>query len=322
MKRYLVAVILGVPALFINGVSMAETYPSRPVSVIVPVTPAGNVDIVARTVSEQLTTILGQTFVVNNRPGASGIVGLSYVANATPDGYTITAAPAAFIATNPSMFKSLPYDSTKDFAPIVNVATTPRILVVRASSKYKTVMDVVEDARRNPGKLNFGSAGDGTPHHLSGVLFAERADLELVHIPYKGGAPATNDLLAGHIDMMFAAVPESKPFIDAGQLRALGITSSQRAAVLPDVPTMAESGLEGMELSAWVGLLGPADMPQDAIDRINKAVNEALQGDLGKRYASMGYDSVGGSPEHFRSLIKSEVKMYADLIQAAGIKPQ
>ncbi|WP_299455279.1 tripartite tricarboxylate transporter substrate binding protein [uncultured Pigmentiphaga sp.] len=310
--------------LLLGGAAQAaqDSYPTRPVDVVVPIAPGGSNDIVARALAEQLSKILGQSFVVSNRPGGSGIIGLSYVVNAPADGYTLAISPAAFIATNPSLFKSLPYDSEKDFAPIANVVTAPRVLVVRSNSKYKTVAALVADAKRNPGKLNYGSGGEGTPHHLGGVLFADQNGLELVHVPYKGGAPAMNDLLAGHIDMMFAAASEVKPYVESGRIRALAIAGKERSAILPDVPTTTEIGFGDLELSTWTGLFGPAGMPQAAIERLNAAINKALKGDLGERFKTLGYTPIGGTPEEFKVQIQKDIKMFERLIEKSGIKKQ
>ncbi len=315
--------VLMLGSLLFSTISWAdEAYPKRPVEVIVAVSPGGSVDTVARMVAEQLGTALKQPFIISNRPGASGIIGTDFVAKSKADGYTLTMAPAAFISTNISLFSKLPYNPTRDFTPIANAVNSPRVLVVRSESPYKTVQDFITQAKAKPGKLSFGSAGEGTPHHLSAVLFEQKTGIEMMHVPYKGGAPATVDLLGGHIDMIFLSVPEALPHIRSGSLRALGVTNTKRATVLPNVPTMAEAGVKNMELNTWVGLLAPAGTPIDIIQKLNVAYANALTTGLGEKFNQMGYESVGGTPEEFSRLIQNDITLYADLIKASGMQPQ
>lgn len=318
MNWLLGAALLAMPAL---GQAQGN-YPDKPVKVIVAIPAGGSVDMVARLVSQKLTDELGQPFVVDNRGGASGFIGTGMVVKAPPDGYTLTVAPASFLATNKSVFKNLPYDPEKDLAPISKLVNQSMVMVVRSNSSFRSTNDVVAAAKANPGKLTYASAGDGTPHHLAAVLFARRAEVRMTHVPYKGGALAMNDVLSGNVDIVFAGLPEALPHIKSGRIRALGLLSDKRSAVAPEIPTMKERGLGDLTLSAWMGLLAPAGTPAPVIDKLQRALVKVLAGDAKDRLAEVGLEAAPTTPAEFRKIIADEIGLHAELIKAAGITPQ
>ena len=299
-----------------------QAYPSRPVRIIVAVPAGGSIDLVARMVGLRLTEALGQTFLVDNRPGGAGIIGTDLAAKAAPDGYTLTMAPAAFLSSHPSTFAKLPYDPVRDFTPVINVVIQPSVLVVHPSAPSKTVKELAAFAKANPGKLNYGSGGEGSPHHLSGVMFSSTTETKMVHVPYKGGAPAMADLLAARVDLIFAPVPEALQHIRGGKLRALGVMSPKRASVLPDVATIQELGFPGLVLDTWIGLAAPAGTPRDVVMKLNNAVQKALGGDLRERFAEVGLDIAGGTPDQFAATIRNDMAVYARLVKESGMAIQ
>jgi len=306
-----------------SAVSWAQqAYPSRPVRIIVAVPAGGSIDLVARMVGQQLTEALGQTFLVDNRPGGAGIIGTDLAAKAAPDGYTLTMAPAAFLSSHPSTFAKLPYDPVRDFTPVINVVIQPSVLVVHPSAPSKTVKELAAFAKANPGKLNYGSGGEGSPHHLSGVMFSSTTETKMVHVPYKGGAPAMADLLAARVDLIFAPVPEALQHIRGGKLRALGVMSPKRASVLPDVATIQELGFPGLVLDTWIGLAAPAGTPRDVVMKLNNAVQKALGGGLRERFAEVGLDIAGGTPDRFAATIRNDMAVYARLVKESGMAIQ
>ncbi len=322
-RRSLVKGLLASPIVALSAAAWAQqSYPVRPVRIIVAVPAGGSIDLVARLVAQKLTEGLGQTFLVDNRPGAAGIIGTEMTAKAAPDGYTLSMIPAAFLSSHPSTFAKLPYDSVRDFAPMINVVIQPLVLVVHPSANSRTVRELIAYAKANPGKLSYGSGGDGSPHHLSGVMFGGATDTKMVHVPYKGGAPAMADLVGGHVDLIFAPVPEALPHIKGGRIRALGVMSAKRSPVLPDVPTMQEAGHSGLVLDTWIGLVAPAGTPRDIITRINGVVQKAISGDLRERFAEVGLDGAGGTPEQFVATIRNDMAMYAKLVKNSGMTPQ
>lgn len=297
-------------------------YPDRPVRVIVALPAGGSADMIARTVSQKLTGILGQPFVVDNRAGASGQIGMPAVARAAADGYTLTVSPASFLTTNKSIFKTLPYDPEADFTPVSRLVNQPMVLVVKDKQKYPTVAALLAAASAAPGRITYASSGDGSPQHLAALMFETRTKARMLHVPYKGGAPAINDTLAGSVDAMFAVLPEALPHIQAGKLHAVGLMSPQRATILPNTPTMAESGIPDLHLSAWVGLLAPAKTPRAIIDQLNRATRTALDADTRAKLAESGMEVSPSSPEELQREIAQDIKLHADLIKAAGLTPQ
>lgn len=325
MKRrdVVYGLIAGAGCVYGQVIGAQPAYPGKPVRLVVAVPAGGSIDMVARSVAEKLGESLGQPFIVENRAGGAGIIGTDYVAKAVADGYVLTMAPAAWIASHVSTFAKLPYDPIRDFAPVIQVVTQPSVLIVNPSSPYTSVAKLVELGKASPGKLNYGSGGDGSPHHLSGVMFSQATGLTMTHIAYKGGAPAMVDLLGGQIDMIFAPVPEALPHIKAGKLRGLAVMSANRSGVLPEVPTMSQAGFRGLELTTWIGLLAPSGTPRRIIDELNAAVQKALiSGGLFQRFSAVGLEVAGGSPETFGGVIMADIDTYARLVKASGMVPQ
>lgn len=304
-----------------NALAQAR-YPDRPVKVIVALPAGGSADMIARTVSQKLAASLGQAFVVDNRAGASGQIGMPVVAKSPADGYTLTVSPASFLTTNKSIFKSLAYDPEADFVPVSRLVNQPMVLVVHDKQKYPTVAALLAAAKAAPGKITFASSGDGSPQHLAGLMFETRTQARMLHVPYKGGAPAVNDTLAGVVDAMFAVLPEALPHVQSGKLHALALMSPQRSAVLPGVPTMAESGLQNLTLSAWVALLAPAGTPRPIVDQLNRAVHAALDAEVRAKLAESGMEVAPGTPEELQRTIAQDIKLHAELVKAAGVVPQ
>jgi len=297
-----------------------DVFPSRPVRLLVPFAPGGAVDIVARTLGDELAGRWGRPVVVENRPGAGGVVASEAIAKAAPDGYTLIIVAIGH-ALNPHLYAKLPYDSFNDFTPISLIGTSPNMLLVRADSPIKTLADLLAAARERPGQIAYGHAGNGTSSHLAGELLKYMAKIDITPIPYKGGAPALTDLIGGHIPMTFNNIPESIAQVTAGTVRPLGVTTAIRSPVLPNVPTIAESGLPGFDTGVWWGLLGPgglaadikAKLAKDCIDAVNTATVKA-------RLLALGATPIGSSPEQFAALIRSDYEKWGPIIKAAGIR--
>ena len=299
----------------------AQNYPAKSVRMVVPFAAgAGSNDIMARLVAQKLTDALGQQFVVDNRPGASGIIGTEIVAKAQPDGYTVLMMSLTF-SVNPSLFSKLPYDTVRDFVPVTMVASAPLMLVVHPSIPVKSVQEFIAYAKANPGKLNFGSGGPGTTPHLAGEMIKTMAGVQMTHIPYKGGAPALTDLVGGQIQFMLENIPGTLPFAKAGKLRALAVTDLKRSPLLPELPTLDESGLKGYQIVGWNGLFVPAGTPQAVVNKLQSEVAKALTlADVKERLSVMGADGVGDTPQHFAAFIKAEIPKWAKVVKDAGLK--
>jgi tripartite-type tricarboxylate transporter receptor subunit TctC len=321
-RRSALRYALALPTFAAGSAFAQGKYPEQPVKVIVALSAGGSVDMVARTLGQRLQAALGQPFVVDNRAGASGQIGMPLVAKAAPDGHTLTVSPASFLTTNKSVWKSLPYDPEADFAPVSLLVNQPMAMVVKDRQKYPTVAAFLAAAKAAPGKLTYASSGDGSPQHLAGLMFETRTQAKLLHVPYKGGAPAVNDTLAGSVDAMFAVLPEALPHVQAGKLHAVALMSPQRSAILPSVPTMAEAGVADLNLSAWIALLAPAKTPRPIIDQLNRAVRTALDADLRAKLAESGMEVAPSSPEELQRIIARDIKLHAELVKAAGITPQ
>lgn len=299
----------------------AQGYPEKPLRMVVPFPPGGAADIVARQLGEKLSEALGQQVIVDNRSGAGGRIGAEAVARAAPDGYTLLFASSSALSIGPHIGAKPPYDPLRSFAPIVLVAHAPNVLVVHPSVPAKSVKELIAVARARPGALNFASNGTGTLSHLTGELFMQRAGVRMVHVPYKGAAPAVIDTLAGHVSLLFAAYPSVAAQARAGRLRALAVTSEKRAAIAPELPTVAESGLPGFEASQWWGLYAPAGTPSPALARLNAEANKALRaGDIPKRLAADGASVAGGSPEDLARYLREDYEKWGRVIRAAGIR--
>ena len=313
------AALLALP--FAAAAAAGDSYPDRPVRWIVPFPPGGAMDNIARTLGEAMGKSLGQSFVIENRAGAGGNIGATSVARAKPDGYTIMIV-ANGMAVNPALYPDMAYDPVKDFAPISLLAVVPNVLVVNPQRiQARTVPEVIALAKAHPGKYTYASAGVGTSIHLAGELFAKMAGVQMLHVPYKGSGPAIADMLGGQVDYMFDSITSSKPHIDAGKLVAIAVTTRKRSAALPNVPTVAEAGLPGYELTPWFAAFAPAGTPPAVIDKLNRAMLDALktpkvQGTL----ASIGAEPIGGSPAELRDYLASEIKSGRELIESRGIK--
>jgi tripartite-type tricarboxylate transporter receptor subunit TctC len=301
----------------------AGDWPSKPITIVVPYAPGGFSDTRVRLLAAKLEPRLKQPVVVENRAGAGGVVGTTFIARANPDGYTIGTGNLAPLSVNPSLMKSIPYDPVKDLAPVILIENSPLVLSVNKSVPARNLGELIALAKTQPGKLTFGSSGVGGAHHLSGEMFAERAHIDLTHVPYKGGHLAATDLMAGHITMMFEMGYAALPAIKGDKVRPLAVTSAHRLAVLPDVPTMAEAGLPGYESYNWQGIVAPAGTPRPIIDRLNTELNAILKDpEVAKAIQDMGSQPAGGTPEDFAAFIQAETGKWAQVIKEARIAPQ
>lgn len=305
-----------------SACAAAQVYPSRAVRMVVAYPAGGSIDTVARLVSQRFVTATGQQFLVENRSGAAGIIGTDNVAKAAPDGYTLLMGSAAAIASAPSMYARLPYDPDRDLAPVVLVANQPNVLLLHPSVPARNLKEFITLTKAHPGKFNYGSSGIGATQHVTAELFAMMTGTRIVHVPYRGGAPAMTDLMTGQIDFMFTPAPNSIAQLQAGRVRGIAVTSLKRSGILPELPTMDESGLKGFELLGWIGLLAPSGTPQPVISRLNSEVQKMLAGDLKPRLADLGLDTAGGTPEQFAAFIKKDIAKYAKIVKAANIPLQ
>jgi tripartite-type tricarboxylate transporter receptor subunit TctC len=297
------------------------SYPNRPVRWIVPFAPGGPTDIMSRSVAEKLTQRWGQQFVVDNRGGAGGNIGAEVVAKSVPDGYTLMIGHVGTHAINAALYPKLGFDPVKDFTPVTLIATLPLALVVHPSVPARNVKELIALARARPGQLNFASAGNGGPTHLAGELFKVTAGIDIVHVPYKGNAAALTELVGGQVQMMFSNLLTSMPHVRTGRLRAIGISSGKRSPQAPDLPTVAESGIPGFDVSPWYGILGPAGLPRPLVMKLNAAIASVLEGpEMQQRFVAQGIDLQSSTPEQFGALIKSELVKWARVVKAAGAK--
>jgi tripartite-type tricarboxylate transporter receptor subunit TctC len=304
-----------------SSTGSAQGYPAKAVRLIVPFPPGGGTDFVARAIQPRLGEALGQTIIIDNRPGATGILGTELGAKAPPDGYTLTMATGATISANMALFPKLPYDPPKDFVPVTLVASQPNLLAVHPTLPAKTVRDLIAIAKSRPGQLNYASSGSGSSHHLSGELLKVMAGINIVHVPYKGTGPAITDAVGGHVEVIFAGIAAIMPQVKSGRLRALGVTKAQRSAILPSVPTIAEAGLPGYEITSWHGVLAPTGTPPAVVLRVRDAVAKALDNaEVRERFSSQGAEPVGSTPEAFAKFLPADIAKIGKLIKAAGIK--
>jgi tripartite-type tricarboxylate transporter receptor subunit TctC len=312
----LAASILGI------GVAFAQPYPAKPIKFVVPFAPGGATDLIARAVGQKLTESMGQQVIVENRTGASGMIGADVVAKSPPDGYTLLMASTAEIAINPSLYAQMSYDAAKDFAPITLAGITPLILVVHPGSPAHSVKDLVAQARSNPGSVSFASAGNGSVQHLSGELLKTITGTQMIHVPYKGAAPALVDVLGGQVTMFFSGMPPAMPHVKSGKLRAIAVTTPKRSPAAPDVPTMAEAGIAGFDISNWFGVFAPAGTPDEILNRLNAEIVKALAlPDVKERLASQGAETVGSTRAEFKAFVAAETAKYAKLVKESGAKP-
>ena len=298
----------------------ADDFPARPIRLVSPFAPGGGNDLVSRTLAQALAKNIGQSVVVDNRPGATSIIGMELIARSAPDGYTLVMTSST-LAINVTLYPRLPYDSIRDFSPVSLVATTPLILAVHPSQPVTTVAELIALAKAKPGELFFPSAGTGDAPHLAAELFNIVAGVKLVHVPYKGAAIGINDLVAGRLALMFGTSPTTLPYVRAGRLRAIAVTGLKRSAVMPELPTVAESGLPGYESGSWYGVLAAAKTPHAVVARLAAEISSALQSaDVRERLKAQGVDPVGNSPEQFAAYIKLEIVKWAKVMQAANIR--
>jgi tripartite-type tricarboxylate transporter receptor subunit TctC len=317
MRNVFLLLFLG---FFLNQEAGAQQYPVRPVRVIVGFTPGGGVDINARMLAPKLSEYLGQQFLVENRPGAGTNIANEMVAKAPADGYTLLCTTAA-LAINMSLYSKLPFDALKDFVPISVFSESPNVLVVNAKLPVNSVRELIAMAKKEPGKLNYSSAGVGTTQHLSAELLKLRTGSFIVHIPYKGTSPSLTGLIAGEVELSFANIPAIQAFVKQGRLRALATTGSRRDPQLPDVPTMKEAGVAGVDVTVWYGLLAPAGTPREIVQALAQATTRATRDpELRKRMLEQGADPVGSSPEEFAKLLREEVARWAEVVKVSGAK--
>jgi tripartite-type tricarboxylate transporter receptor subunit TctC len=321
--RFTAKLLLALLPLIAVPLAAQEGYPSKPVRIVVPYPAGGVADLLPRTVGAKLSEKWKQPVVVENKPGASGNIGMAEGARADPDGYTLVLAPTGNLTVNQFLFKDLPFDVARDFTPVTVLATSPNVLVVHPSVPAKTFRELVAYAKANPGKLNFSSPGSGSGAHLAGELLNVEAGIKAVHVPYKGMAPAVSDLVGGQVQMMFAGISTALPHIRAGKLVALAIASPQRSPQLPDVPTVAESGMAGFDVTSWYGIVVRAGTPPAIVKKLHADMAEALASpDVKEKLAGLGLDPLGNSPDDFQRMIAAESRKWSDIVRKADIKPQ
>ena len=297
----------------------AQAWPAKPVTIVVPFAAGGTTDILARVIGQALNKELGQSVLVDNRAGAGGNIGAQLAAKAVPDGYTLFMGTVGTHAINQSLYKKLPFDPVKDFAPLTRVAMVPNLLVAHPNKPYRNVKELVAYAKANPGKVNFGSSGSGSSIHLSGELFNALAKVDMVHVPYKGSAPAVTDLVGGQIDIMFDNMPSAIQHVRSGRLRALAVTTAKRSPELPDVPTIAEAGVPGYEATSWFGMFAPAGTPAPVVARLNSALAKVLADPaVKKKLAEQGAEPYSETPEQFAEFIRKESAKWSKVVKESG----
>ena len=317
LRVLLVALAFHLPAAW------GQAWPSKPIRIIVPFAPGGPADLLPRLIGPKLTEAWGQPVVVENKPGAGGNIGMDALAKAAPDGYTLVIGPNGNLVVNPHLYPNLPYDVFRDFTPVTLVASFSNVLVVNPEVPAKTVPELIALAKAKPGALSYGSPGTGSQAHLGGEFLKLMAGIDIIHVPYNGTAPAMRDLLGGQISFMFAQTSSALPQVQSGKLRALGVASARRSAQLPDVPTIAESGLPGFEAVSWYALLAPAGTPKEIVTRLQAEIARILQlPDIREKLALQGGEPVGNTPEQLSSMLKSESSRYADIVKRANIKAE
>jgi len=320
MKRILSA-LLSFSALFADPAAQAQAYPAKPVRLIVPFAPGGTTDVLARLVAQKLAESMGQQFIIENKPGAGGNIGTEIAVKSPPDGYTLVMSFDGTMAINPNTYAKMPFDPQKDLVAVANVAQVPLLIVVHPGVAAKNIAEFVALAKASPGRINYSSAGHGSTGHLTGELFRSRAGIQIVHVSYKGGGQAVQDLLGGQIQMLVTALPTVEGHLKGGKLRALAFTSLKRVPGAPDVPTLAESGYPGMEVLSWYGILAPAGTPPEIVRRLNAEINRVLQApDVRERLTALGTEPTGGSPDQFAQVIRADTARWAKVVGDAGIR--
>ncbi len=301
--------------------AFSQAFPSKPMRIVVPFTPAGAVDIATRATANEMTKILGHPVAVENKPGAGGNLGVLDVARSAPDGYSMVMSTSGIQAINPALYAKMPLDVNKELTPVAPIVSLSNVLVVHPSVPAKSVKEVIELAKKQPGKWTYASSGNGTSIHMSGAMFTQLTGTDIVHIPYKGSAPAITDLLAGQTNMMFDNIPSALPHIKSGKLRALATTGAKRDPALPDLPTVAESGVKGYESGVWFGIMVPAATPREVVMKLNAAAVQAAKApEFVKRMTDLGYNIIPGTPEQMATMLKEEVARWAPIVKASGAK--
>ena len=318
MKKLLSGAALVLAALA-AGTSLSQNYPTKPVRIIAPFAPGGGTDFIARLLAQKLTERLGQQVIVENKPGAGGNLGAEFAVKSPPDGYTLLLIAGSY-TVNPSLYK-LSFDPVTDISPIVQLSQGPFVVAVHPSVQAKTLPGLIDYARKEPDKFSYASAGSGSITHLASELFLEMAKIRMVHVPYKGTGPALNDTIAGNTQVIFGSVATTLQFIKSGRLRGLAVTTAQRIAAAPELPTVAEAGVPGYQVVLWHGLVGPKGIPAPIVQRLNQAANDALKGkDVADVLASDGVTPAGGSPDQFREVIRNDIARWSDVVKKANIK--
>jgi len=313
-------VLLALPAL---ASAQSGPYPNRPIRLLVGVPPGGTTDLVARVVGDQLSKQIGQPIIIENRGGAGGNIAAEAVAKSPPDGYTLFLGPVGTMTINPFVYAKMPFDTMRDFAPISQLSSLPIVMVINPSVPAKNVKEFIAFAKANPGTASFASGGNGTQTHLAGEMFKTMTGVEMIHVPYKGTAPAMVDLLGGRVSAMYDQIATAMPHIKAGKLVAIGVTTAKRSAIAPEIPTIAESGVPGYEATTWHGLFAPAGTPKDVIDKLNAEVVKALNSpDVIEKFKANGIDPVSSTPQQFGAFVQSELDRWRSAVKAAGIKPE
>ncbi|MBP0622364.1 Bug family tripartite tricarboxylate transporter substrate binding protein [Cupriavidus consociatus] len=321
MKRITTAVVAALSLFSTPVFASAADYPNKPIRVLVPYPPGGSTDGVARLVGQRLSAKLGQPVVIDNRPGASEAIAAAAVAKSAPDGYTLLFATMTGLSVNPSLYSKLSYDPAKDFTPIIQVTSIPSVVVVNPNVPVRTMSELARYLKSRPSSEGYASAGNGTPSHLGMELYKKATNTNVVHVPYKGGAPALQDLMAGQVQIMMALAPEAMPLVKGGKLKALAITTSKRATAYPELPTVSENGLPGFEMIFWQALVAPTGTPKDVTAKLNKAINEILaEPEIKRRLVEMDLESAGGTPEALEVLMNTQAGKWKKVILDAGIK--
>jgi tripartite-type tricarboxylate transporter receptor subunit TctC len=322
MHRILIRAVMVVAlALAAGNAGAADTYPSRPIRIVAPSTPGDAPDVIARLIAERLAAALGTQVIVENHPGAGGVVGSDIVAKAPADGYTLIIGNAGSHGINAAVYSKLPYDIQRDFAPVSQIAIAPNIMVINPELPVRNVKEFIAYAKARPGALNYASGGNGSSAHMSMELFKSMAGVDLLHVPYKGSSPALTDVITGQDAVMIVNMPPAVPFVKAGKLRALAVTTKNRSPLLPDVPTVAESGLPGFETVAWFGILAPAATPKDIVNRLSEEIAKIARSPaMRERLTALGAEAVGSTPEEFAAVISRDIAKWTPLAKSVGIK--
>lgn len=321
MNRFALAVLFATFGLILPATGMAQAFPSKPIRILCPFPPGGGVDITARAIGLELSKSLGQPVTIENKPGAGGNIAAAEVARSAPDGHTLFLTLNSLHSINPLLYSKLPFDAMKDFSFITPLVQFSNVLIVNPASGAKSVQEIIAQAKAQPGKLTYASSGNGTNVHLVSELFKTMAGVDIVHVPYKGSAPALTDMLAGNVMMMFETIPFAITQIKGGKLKALAVTSARRQPLLPDVPTLAESGLPGFDTIAWYGLIAPAGTPRDIVMKLNaEAIKGANSKEFRDRMEPLGFEIVTGSPERMAEMLRTDSARWAPVVKAAGVK--